>query len=204
MYANWPDASRTCIYARVAPSQPGWGTWGPHVSQRTSCAHRQSAPVPTLALLFLFAFLYQRLPKERPPPSPRGAERDSDMNPPPRPPSLPTDSKRPTRQRLQVAPNAQQRSCGAGAAATRTEYPRAGVHRAAPRSDQAAHARGARPDPDQHRLHRAGFRNTDFMISALVRWTRPTDLKLNGDNGLNRSTKESKPLLQSRQARGEW
>ena len=33
------------------------------------------------------------------------------------------------------------------------------------------------------------------MISALVRWTRPTDQKLSGDNGLNRTAKESKPLL---------
>ena len=29
------------------------------------------------------------------------------------------------------------------------------------------------------------------MISALVRWTRPTDLKLSGDNGLTQSAKES-------------
>ena len=29
------------------------------------------------------------------------------------------------------------------------------------------------------------------MISALVRWTRPTDLKLNGDIGLDRAAKDS-------------
>ena len=29
------------------------------------------------------------------------------------------------------------------------------------------------------------------MISALVRWTRPTDLAQSGDNGLNRTAKES-------------
>ena len=45
---------------------------------------------------------------------------------------------------------------------------------------------------------------TDFMISALVRWTRPTDQKQTGDNGLNRSAKGSRPQLHSQQARGEW
>ena len=34
-------------------------------------------------------------------------------------------------------------------------------------------------------------RTTDFMTSALVRWTRPTDQKPTGDIGLNGSAKES-------------
>ena len=34
-------------------------------------------------------------------------------------------------------------------------------------------------------------RTTDFMISALVRWTRPTDQKPSGDIGLNGSAKGS-------------
>ena len=46
------------------PPSPGWGTWGPHVSQRTSCAHRHNAPVPTLASLFLLALFPTRLPRE--------------------------------------------------------------------------------------------------------------------------------------------
>ena len=46
------------------PPSPGWGTWGPHVSQRTSCAPRHSAPVPTLASLFLLALFPTRLPRE--------------------------------------------------------------------------------------------------------------------------------------------
>ena len=33
------------------------------------------------------------------------------------------------------------------------------------------------------------FETTDFMISALVRWTRPTDMKLSGDNGLSQRIK---------------
>ena len=104
---------------RVAPSQPGWETWGPHVSQRTSCAHRQSAPVPTLALLFLLA-LFPTVAKSQV--ALRVREGRSGFQALDRPPR--TRHSQLTRSGLQaaqqVAPYAQLRSCGAGAAATRT------------------------------------------------------------------------------------
>ena len=78
------------------PPSPGWGTWGPHVSQRTSCAHRHSAPVPTLASLFLLALFPTRLPRESRSLRVRERRRGSHnwINRPGLPP-LPTDSKRP-------------------------------------------------------------------------------------------------------------